>query len=52
MHDNACFFKGGNSSLRKAFGNLQVLKFAYKTNFLNASDEGATHKPYHVLELD
>ena len=41
-----------NKTESKAFGNLQVLKFAYKTNFLNASDEAATHKPYHVLELD
>ena len=41
-----------NKTESKAFGNLQVLKFAYKTNFLNASDEAATHEPYHVLELD
>jgi hAT family C-terminal dimerisation region len=41
-----------NKTESKAFGNLQILKFAYKTNFLNASDEAATHKPYHVLELD
>ena len=41
-----------NKTESKAFGNLQVLKFTYKTNFLNASDEAATHEPYHVLELD
>ena len=41
-----------NKMETKAFGNLQVLKFAYKTNFLNASDEAAAHEPYHVLELD
>lgn len=41
-----------NKTETKAFGNLQVLKFAYKTNFLNASDEAAAHEPYHVLELD
>jgi hypothetical protein len=41
-----------NKAETKAFGNLQVLKFAYKTNFLNASDEAAAHEPFHVLELD
>ena len=30
-----------NKTETKAFGNLQVLKFAYKTNFLDASDEAA-----------
>jgi hypothetical protein len=39
-----------NKTETKAFGNLQV--FAYKTNFLNASDKAAAHEPFHVLKLD
>ena len=34
-----------NKTETKAFGNLQVLKFAYKTNSLNASDEADAHEP-------
>jgi hAT family C-terminal dimerisation region len=43
-----------NKTETKAFGNLhcRYLKFAYKTNFLNASDEAAAHEPFHVLKLD
>ena len=41
-----------NKTETKAFGNLQGLKFAYKTNFLNASDEAAAHEPFHILQLD
>jgi len=34
------------------FGKLQVLKYAYKTNFLNASDEAEAYEPFKVIELD
>jgi hypothetical protein len=36
----------------KAFGHLQILKYAYKNNFLNATDEAAAHDPYVVVELE
>jgi hypothetical protein len=36
----------------KAFGYVQILKYAYKTNFLNAMDEAAAHEPFTVVQLE
>lgn len=35
----------------EAFGKLQILKYAYRTNFLNGADEAATHEPFHGIEI-
>ncbi|KIL54069.1 hypothetical protein M378DRAFT_19230 [Amanita muscaria Koide BX008] len=35
----------------EAFGLVQVLKYAYRTNVLNASDEAAAHEPFQVIEI-
>ena len=32
-------------------GHMQVLKYAYKTNFLSASEEAAAYKPFNMIEL-
>jgi len=35
----------------KAFGKLQILKYAYRSNFLNGSEEAALHKPLREIEI-
>ena len=32
-------------------GHMQVLKYAYKTNFLSASEEAAAYEPFNMIEL-
>jgi hypothetical protein len=36
----------------EAFGKLQILKYAYRTNFLNGSEEAALHKPVREIEIE
>ena len=40
-----------NPTDSKAFGYLQILKFAYKTNFLDSSDEAAAYEPLKIVEI-
>jgi len=35
----------------EAFRKLQILKYAYRSNFLNGSEEAALHKPFHEIEI-
>ena len=35
----------------KAFGKLQILKYAYHSNFLNGSEEAALHEPFREIEI-
>jgi hypothetical protein len=34
-----------------AFGYVQILKNAYKTNFLNAMDEADAHEAFEVINI-
>jgi hypothetical protein len=36
----------------KAFGKLQILKYAYHSNFFNGSEEAALHKPFREIEIE
>jgi hypothetical protein len=36
----------------QAFGKLQILKYAYCTNFLNGSEEAAMHEPFLEVEIE
>jgi hypothetical protein len=36
----------------QAFGKLQILKYAYRTNFLNGSEEAAMHEPFLEVEIE
>jgi hypothetical protein len=36
----------------EAFGKLQILKYAYHTNFLNGSEEAAMHEPLLEIEIE
>ena len=35
----------------EAFGKLQILKYAYCSNFLNGSEEAALHEPFREIEI-
>ena len=35
----------------EAFGKLQILKYAYRSNFLNGSEEAALHEPFREIEI-
>jgi len=41
-----------NSIEADNFGKLQVLKFAYRTNFVVAEEEADTHEAYKVIVID
>jgi len=47
MTDDICC----NCMEAKAFGKLQILKYAYRSNFLNGSEEAALHKPLCEIEI-
>ena len=47
MTDDLC----RNCLEAEAFGKLQILKYAYHTNFLNGSEEAALHKAVHEIEI-
>jgi hypothetical protein len=36
----------------EAFGKLQILKYAYCSNFLNGSEEAALHEPFREIEIE
>ena len=41
-----------NRTENEVFGKVQILKFAYKTNFLNATDEAAVHEAFEHIEIE
>lgn len=34
-----------------AFGRVQILRDAYRTRFLNASDDAASHEAVEIIEI-
>ena len=41
-----------NHTETEAFGKMQVLKYAYRINFLSASEEAAAYEPFQAVELE